>query len=183
MTALIRASRFISWALRHDPDEAGIVLDAHGWTSVTSLLHSLRAHNHTVTAETLAAIVADDAKGRYTLSDDQCRIRANYAHSVVVDPGPASQPPDSLYHGTARNSLSSIRQHGVLRGTRQFVHLTSDLATAFLTGRRHGRPVAIPIDTHRMHVDGMAFYQGSGSLWMTETVPPIYLQYDGLLFD
>ena len=41
-----RASRFLSWALRHNPDDAGITLDSAGWANVTDVLHAMRLRRH-----------------------------------------------------------------------------------------------------------------------------------------
>ena len=35
---LTRASKFLSYVLRHRPDEIGLTLDANGWASVAELL-------------------------------------------------------------------------------------------------------------------------------------------------
>jgi putative RNA 2'-phosphotransferase len=184
MTALLRASRFVSWALRHAPEEANITLDPHGWTLVRDLLRSLRRNGHDVTDEVLKEIVAQDAKGRFSFSDDGRLIRANYGHSVNVTPDiPASMPPDILYHGTARQNLPAIKDEGLLRLSRRFVHLTRDIENAFAVGSRHGSPVVIVVDTDAMYADGLTFYEMTGQIWLTESVPANYLKFDSLIFD
>ena len=183
--ALLRASRYISWALRHAPDEAYLTLDHHGWASVRDLLHSMALHGHTISQADLAEIVVSDAKGRYSLSDGGRLIRANYGHSVEVAPDvPASVPPSVLFHGTARRNLMTIKRDGLtLPGRRRFVHLTNDLASAFAIGGRHGASVVILIDTAAMHADGLQFYPMTRMIWLTETVPPQYLNFEALIFD
>lgn len=183
MTDLSRASRFMAWALRHQPVDAGIVLDAHGWTSVAALLHSLQRHGHKVDRDSLVSIVVNDPKGRYAISPDGRMIRANYAHSVEIDFNtPPSQPPGLLFHGTARDFLTEIKRDGLIRKARRFVHLTSDTANAFATGRRHGPSVVIPVDSETMHADGYLFYRGATIIWLTESVPIQYLRFDALMF-
>jgi putative RNA 2'-phosphotransferase len=173
----------MAWALRHAPAEAGIILDAHGWTSVSDLLHSLYQRHLAINAVELAEIVASDDKGRFSLSDDHARIRANYAHSTTVDLGlPARKPPSPLFHGTARRYLDAIKRDGILRQQRQFVHLVADLLMAFAIGRRHGDPVAITVASQAMYEDGLRFYHGAGAIWMTEVVPARYLCYDRLYY-
>ena len=39
-------------------------------------------------------------------------------------------PPEILYHGTATKFLESIREKGILKRNRQYVHLSSDIETA-----------------------------------------------------
>ena len=182
--ALFRASRYISWALRHAPADAAITLDIHGWTPVLDLLLSLKDHGHVISKSSLREIVADDAKGRYSFSDDGKLIRANYGHSVnVVLDAPATVPPAVLFHGTARRNLGLIQRDGLLPRTRRFVHLTDDLPAAFSIGRRHGPAVVLVIDAPVMHADGRLFYAMGRHIWLTETVPSSYLKFDALIFD
>jgi putative RNA 2'-phosphotransferase len=182
--ALLRASRYISWALRHAPDEAEITLDIHGWTPVRDLLRSLGHRGHGITVASLTKIVTEDAKGRYSLSDGGRLIRANYGHSVEVAPDvPASVPPSVLFHGTARRNLMTIKRDGLTPQRRRFVHLTNDLASAFAIGRRHGPAVVIGIDATAMHDAGSPFYPMTRQIWLTETVAPQYLDFAALIFD
>ena len=77
-------SRYISLILRHQPEVAGITLDAHGWAKVTDLIAGINRTRH-IDVEALREIVATDSKGRYSFSDDGEFIRANQGHSVDVD--------------------------------------------------------------------------------------------------
>jgi putative RNA 2'-phosphotransferase len=177
-----RASRFMAWALRHEPEAAGISVDAHGWVSVSELLHCMQ-QRMAITSVELTAIVAADEKGRYAISPDGRFIRATYAHSIAITLDmPPAKPPAILFHGTARDSLVSIKHDGLLPRNRRFVHLTDDLLGAFTVGRRHGRAVVIPVDAAAMHTVGFVFYNTS-AIWMTSAVPAQYLHYDGLMFD
>jgi putative RNA 2'-phosphotransferase len=182
--AAMRASRYISWALRHAPADAYLTLDHHGWASVRDLLHSMALHGHTISQADLVEIVVGDAKGRYSFSDNGKLVRANYGHSVDVVPDVAATvPPAVLFHGTARRSLPVIKQTGLLSQRRRFVHLTNDLASAFAIGGRHGAPVVIVIDTAAMHADGLQFYPMTRMIWLTASVPVNYLKLDALIFD
>ena|ERR1044072_5181057 len=173
----------MAWVLRHAPQTAGVTLDGQGWVRVTDLLHSLYQHRIAIGISELIEIVANDDKGRFSFSDDGQRIRANYAHSIAIDLNrPASTPPHPLYHGTATRYLDGIKRDGILHQRRQFVHLVADLMAAFAVGQRHGCPVAITVNSEAMHKDGLPFYHGAGSIWMTKTVPPHYLWYDRLCY-
>ena len=55
-------------------------------------------------------------------------------------------PPPVLYHGTVERFLPSILATGLRRGSRQYVHLSPDAATAERTGRRRGAPVVLVVD-------------------------------------
>jgi RNA:NAD 2'-phosphotransferase (TPT1/KptA family) len=82
---LVKVSKRMSKALRHDPDRVGLVLDPAGWTPVDALLAALRIER----AE-LDAVVAGNDKQRFAVergTDGVLRIRANQGHSVPVDLG------------------------------------------------------------------------------------------------
>jgi len=180
---LIRASRFLSWALRHDPNAAGITLDEAGWASVASVMRAFDRRQFRLNRDDLKQILAEDEKGRFSFTPDGHSIRANYAHSIAINLNlPASTPPNRLYHGTARHALDAIKRLGLLRQQRQFVHLTSEVISAFSIGERYGAPVVIPVDAARMHAEGHVFYHGAGTIWMTASVPPHYLNYAELIF-
>jgi putative RNA 2'-phosphotransferase len=104
-------------------------------------------------------------------------IRALYGHSIRVDPGVPLQPPEHLYHGTARRTLSAILRHGLLPVGRQHVHLSVDQATAAGVGRRKDRaPVVVRVAAREAGLAGVAFYRGSAQVWLANAVPPDYLQ-------
>ena len=72
---LNRASRYLSYLLRHHPEAAGITLDAHGWADVDQLLAGMKKHR--ITRAQLEEIVAADQKQRYAFDERRTKIRAN----------------------------------------------------------------------------------------------------------
>ena len=179
----VRASRYIAWVLRHGANKADLPIDDAGWVVIEDLINSLRSRGYRVDEVTVQAIVANDEKGRYSISQNGQRIRANYGHSIAVAlTAPPTTPPEVLYHGTARLSIDSIRRDGLLPGTRQYVHLSDEVAGALSVGSRHGRPVAIKIDSQTMHDDGMLFYAVGKHTWLTGQVPVRYLRLHELIF-
>jgi putative RNA 2'-phosphotransferase len=178
MPSDVRTSRFLSLVLRHRPQAIGLALDAGGWARVDELLAALAAHGRPLAREELERIVAENPKRRFALSEDGERIRASQGHSIAVDLGlEPREPPELLYHGTARASLESIRAAGLRRGRRQHVHLSRDAATARSVGARHGAPVVIEVEAGRMHRDGLALYLSANGVWLTAEVPPEYLRF------
>lgn len=183
MTAdLSKASRFLAYVLRHKPDEIGLCLSDDGWASVADVLRGLRQHGFAVDRNTLAMIVAQDEKGRYSLSTDQRRIRANHGHSVPVAAGQPVTPPATLYHGTASRNLDSIGRTGIVPAKRRYVHLSDDPKQAIAVGRRHGNPVAIPVLAHSMHAAGHSFYHTASDVWLTHDVPPEFVDFAELIW-
>jgi putative RNA 2'-phosphotransferase len=171
-----RLSKFLSLVLRHEPEKAGITLDAAGWVDVETLLRGCAAAGVAVSRSDLDRIVAESDKQRFAFSDDRRRIRANQGHSVEVELAyEPLTPPDILFHGTADRFLESIRAQGLVRGKRHHVHLSAERSTAIEVGRRHGRPIVLQIDARRMHAEGIAFFRSANGVWLTEHVPARFL--------
>ncbi len=172
----ISLSKFLSLVLRHAPETIELTLDEQGWADIDELITKAAAHGRQYTRDVITKIVANSDKQRFRLSDDGQRIRANQGHSVNVDLGLApSVPPANLYHGTATRFLESILQQGLLKQSRQHVHLSADVATAEKVGRRHGRLVVLEIAAGAMHAAGFAFYLSENGVWLTDHVPAKYL--------
>lgn len=170
-------SKFLSFILRHDPGSIGLVLDTQGWADVDDLIARATASGRHLDRATLEGIVAANDKKRFTLSADGRRIRAAQGHSVEVDLGlEGAVPPSPLYHGTATRFLDSIMSDGLKPGSRQKVHLSAELATARAVGQRHGKPVVLLVDAARMHAEGHAFWRAENGVWLTDAVPPRFLQ-------
>ncbi|TNC52416.1 RNA 2'-phosphotransferase [Rubellimicrobium rubrum] len=172
-----RDSRLLSLLLRHRPDKAGLVLGPGGWVGVDDLLAGMARLGRPLDRAALERIVAQDEKGRFTLSPDGSRIRAAQGHSAEVDLGlPPAEPPAILFHGTAETSLPAILSEGLIPGRRRHVHLSPDIPTAAKVGQRHGRPVVLRVGAGAMHQDGLPFWQADNGVWLTERVPPRYLE-------
>ena len=109
--------------------------------------------------ETLNRIVETDEKGRYQFSPEGDKIRACQGHSLPVDLGlkPVS-PPKYLYHGTTEKALPSILKRGLVKGNRQYVHLSRDRKTAEIVGNRRGPGVVLKILAGEMEKAGYLFY-------------------------
>lgn len=173
---IIRLSRFLSYVLRHAPEEIGLELGEGGWVATSELIAKARAHGQRLTAEILAEIVATNDKKRFTLSPDGTRIRAAQGHSVAVDLDLAPMaPPDLLYHGTAAKVLDRILAEGLKPQSRRHVHLSLDMATAHKVGMRHGKPAILLVAAGHMHRDGVQFYRADNGVWLTSHVAPHYL--------
>jgi len=172
---LVKLSKRMSKALRHDPDRVGLVLDEAGWVPVADLLAAMGIER----AE-LDAVVAGNDKQRFAVvrgPDGVERIRANQGHSIPIELGLTPQdPPEQLYHGTSLAALPSIRATGLNRGGRHHVHLSPDTDTAHRVGaRRGGAVVILAVDTAAMARDGHVFYRSDNGVWLTDSVPPQYL--------
>ena len=175
---LVATSKFLSLVLRHKPETIGLVLDQHGWADVDELIRLSNEHGKQLSRELLEEVVEKNEKKRFTISADGSRIRANQGHSVSVDVELVPvEPPTLLFHGTVPRFLESIRLHGLRRGNRLHVHLSADEQTAKIVGARRGDPVVLRITAHAMFQDGYVFYVSENGVWLTEHVPPQFLEY------
>ncbi len=173
----VATSKFLSLVLRHRPEVIGITLDAEGWVPVEELLAACAQHSRAISREQLDVVVRTNDKQRFAFSADGSRIRANQGHSLSVDLGLAPvEPPELLYHGTVERFLESIRRDGLTKGNRHHVHLSPDIQTATKVGQRRGRPVVLVIEAGRMFRDGHTFYRSENGVWLTDSVPPVYIR-------
>ncbi|HLH92534.1 MAG TPA: RNA 2'-phosphotransferase [Xanthobacteraceae bacterium] len=175
---LTQISRVVSHALRHEPWLYELELDAAGWTEVAAVLAALRqerAEWRDLGEADLADMIRHSSKQRHEMAGG--RIRALYGHSL---PGKlarvAAVPPSELYHGTAPETVVKIRASGLLPMRRQYVHLSTDRATAHAVGRRKARaPTILRIDAAAAAGAGVAFYVGNDKVWLADQVPPQFI--------
>lgn len=173
-----RISKLISLVLRHHPEAAGITVDPQGgWAEVSALIRGLRQKGFPVTEALLEEIVAEDEKQRYSFDETHTRIRANQGHSFPVELGLTPlTPPEFLWHGTATRFLDSILREGLCKMQRQHVHLSPGPETAAKVGARHGKAIVLRVRALDMHRDAYVFFRSENGVWLTEHVPPDYLE-------
>ncbi|MHC8349443.1 RNA 2'-phosphotransferase [Pseudomonas sp. RT4P38] len=169
-------SKFLSYILRHEPQTIGLPLDSEGWGNIDLLIEGAAKEGLILDMTLIQAVVSSNDKRRFSISDDGLRIRAVQGHSTptVSLQHIEKAPPDFLYHGTATRFLESIHQQGLIAGSRHYVHLSRDIATAIAVGQRYGTPVVLKIDALRMHQQGFKFFQAENGVWLTEHVPLIF---------
>lgn len=173
----VKASKFLSLVLRHQPETIGITLDEAGWVDVDVLLAACAARGRGLSRAELDHVVATNNKARFAFSDDGRRIRASQGHSVTVELGlAAAVPPDVLFHGTASRTLPLILAEGLRPMSRQDVHLSADVETAVRVGSRHGRPVVLAVDARELAAEGHVFRVSANGVWLTDRVPPARLR-------
>ncbi|MFC7141593.1 RNA 2'-phosphotransferase [Halosimplex aquaticum] len=182
-----RLSKYLSGALRHFPDDAGLALDDAGWTPFGDLVAAAERQYDWADRERVAAVVATDPNGRFERTgggvgdggaesgDD--RVRAAYGHSVAVDLQSGDGPvPDTLYHGTAPRTRDAILAEGLKPMSRQLVHLSGGVDEARRVGERHAdEPVVFAVDAAAMLADGHEITRRGRATYTTERVPPEYL--------
>ncbi|UZE24515.1 RNA 2'-phosphotransferase [Pseudomonas sp. B21-056] len=170
---LNETSKFLSYVLRHEPQAIGLQLDSEGWADIESLIAGAAEDGRPLDMDLIQAVVSSSDKKRFSLSDDGLRIRAVQGHSTgtVSLQHVEKEPPEFLYHGTATRFLESIREKGLIAGSRHHVHLSQDMQMAIAVGQRYGKPVVLKVDALRMHKQGFKFFQAENGVWLTDHVP------------
>ena len=172
---LTRVSKYLSFILRHKPDEIGLNLDRNGWGSIEDLI--VKTTDPTLTRDLLEVVVETNDKQRFAISDDGKMIRANQGHSILIDLDlPPLVPPPTLIHGTAERFCAAIEREGLVKGTRHHVHLKESLFVAKAVGSRYGKPLILEIAARRMNDDGHQFYKTTNNVWLVDSVPPEYIK-------
>jgi putative RNA 2'-phosphotransferase len=175
-------SKFLSLVLRHQPEVIGMQLDAEGWLSIDELIDNANRHGKSISLELLHEVVATSDKQRFALSEDGLKIRANQGHSVAsvelnLDP---VVPPTLLYHGTVAAFIERIREHGLLKRSRNHVHLSEDIETANCVASRRGKPIILTIQAIAMHQNNIQFYKSANGVWLTDAVPIQFIDWPSI---
>ena len=173
-----RLSKFLSLILRHQPEKVGITLDENGWVEIATLLDGICKSGRNVTRRQLEQVVKSNDKQRFSISDDNQRIRAKQGHSVAVELGyQPTKPPKTLCHGTPIKYMELIRQGGLKKMQRHHVHMHADDKLAKEVGGRRGQPVLLIIRSLEMHEEGYEFFVTNNEVWLTDHVPPQYIDF------
>ncbi|MBE9029578.1 RNA 2'-phosphotransferase [filamentous cyanobacterium LEGE 11480] len=171
-----KISKYLSYHLRHAPQELGLTLQPGGWVNITDLLTAASQDKYTITRQELETIVAESEKQRFAIDPTGEKIRANQGHSVTVDLKLEPMgPPAILYHGTAAQFVDQILESGLKKMARHHVHLSADTRKAKDVGQRRGKPVIFQVDAAAMDAAGIIFYCSENGVWLTDHVPPEYL--------
>ncbi|WP_151745016.1 RNA 2'-phosphotransferase [Acinetobacter calcoaceticus] len=173
-------SQYLSFILRHKPEEIGLTLDNEGWADIQELISkSQPIENVILNKDIIKNVVRKSDKKRFQISDDWVKIRAVQGHSTASVNITLKKlvPPSYLYHGTAQRFIDSIKEHGILSKDRQYVHLTENKDTALTVGARYGKPKILVIDALKMHDSGFEFFQAENGVWLIKHVPIEFIAF------
>ncbi|MCX7748131.1 MAG: RNA 2'-phosphotransferase [Clostridia bacterium] len=176
----IKLSKKMSHALRHKPWEYGLQLDENGWVTVEALLNAFRKDGKwkSLSYKDIQHVVDTCDKKRYEIKDE--KIRAQYGHSIPQKiEKELEEPPEILYHGTARMFIDSIKKKGLLPRGRQYVHLSAEIDTAVQVGeRRDDQPVLLKIYAKKAYREGVKFYKVNNLIWLADHIDGSYIEVD-----
>lgn len=175
-----KASKFMSFILRHNPQEIGLELDEQGWTSIDTFIEKANNYENNYVVfnkEIVLEVVKNSDKQRFAIDETGEKIRANQGHSISVDLDLEFViPPETLYHGTAIQNIEIIMKEGLKPMKRHDVHLSFNTSIARNVGMRYGKPVIFEIDAAQMDKDGFKFKCSKNNVWLTQFVPAKYLK-------
>nr|WP_281173951.1 RNA 2'-phosphotransferase [Carnobacterium gallinarum] len=82
-----------------------------------------------------------------------------------------------FYHGTAHNFLPEIEKKGLSPMFRKYVHLSEDIETANLVGKRKEKnPFILMINTKHARIKGTKFYLENEKVWLADSIPTEFLE-------
>lgn len=172
-------SKEISYALRHAPWEYELELDENGWVELSQLLESLKLDNKwkNLTERDIVEMINQSDKKRHEIYYG--KMRALYGHStlnkIILE---KKNPPEILYHGTARRFIDNIKLNGLLPMGRQYVHMSADVETAIIVGKRRDlKPVILKINSKKACNEGIDFYHGTDKIWLSEFIDVKYIDF------
>jgi len=175
----VKLSKEISYALRHAPWEYELELDENGWVDLYQLLDALKLDNNwqDLTVDNIKEMIEKLEKKRHEISNEM--IRALYGHStpnrIKIQ---EHKPPEFLYHGTANRFLNQIKKNGLLPMSRQYVHLSTDIKTAQIVGkRRDKKPIILKIYSGKAYEEGIIFYHGNENIWLADKIDSKYIEF------
>ena len=171
----IMLSKFMSFVLRHKPQNFGLIPDQYGFVDLYAFFIVLRDRYRNIELSDIRKVVQNCPKQRFEIKGD--KIRARYGHSleVILDTAP-SEPPDYLYHGTSPAMKHAILTEGLQPIVRKYVHLSKTREDAFQVGRRKSKnPIIFAVTAKDAHHKGIKFYD-IGMVVLTEQIPIEFLE-------
>lgn len=175
---VVALSKIVSFALRHKPEEYGLVLDQNGWADIDDLLFSIHKKHPQyalISHKDLASMISSDTKKRHELNER--KIRALYGHTIKnIIKKNSTEPPCVLYHGTSSKNVDLIKKEGLKKMERQYVHLSSDPIQAVrVAARKTKTPVLLTIRAKDAFLRGVEFCT-EGNVWLCAFVPNEFIE-------
>jgi putative RNA 2'-phosphotransferase len=170
--------RTLAYALRHNPTQFNLALDAEGWASIEQLVNELRFVRYDWALLEWARIERTiSGSDRFEVRNG--RIRAAYGHSIqLANPPGVAIPPDMLFHGTNANNVTAILKNGLLPMNRHFVHLSSDLdwVRQFVAEKEQWAIFCVNAKVAQAH--GMIFRKANHHVWLVDSMEPEFLEIE-----
>lgn len=176
--SIVRASKTLSWLLRHGAVEERFHVRPDGFVDMRSILSHPKFLS--LSERVLRQIVRFDAKKRFSIWEDGhvVWIRANQGHSGSVA---AAISPDALYtrlclsqisptsmciHGTNHNAWENIRKEGISKMSRHMIHMANrpPEGNNAVSGIRSSCNILIFVDMFNAIRDGVPFFKSENDV-------------------
>src|SRR5689334_6770622 len=170
-----RITRSLAYMLRHQPEAFDLELDAQGYGDSERIVQALNERlGEPVTLADLEDAIHSGDRPRYEIVGT--RVRALYGHSIDVEPGEPSRPPEVLHVGISARDADRAMRYGLRGGRRRFLHLALTPDDAKEGGRRTGRDyVVITVYALDAWEEGINFYDRK-ALFLAEQIPTEFLE-------
>lgn len=174
-------TRSLAYMLRHQPEEFDLELDPEGWADLGDVVSALNERlGEPVHEDDVYEAIESGDRPRYSIEDG--RVCALYGHSIQIEPGKASEPPEFLFVGIGSRDADRARRNGLRAGRRTFLHLALTEGDARESGRRAAPEYAVvTVNARDAWDDGIDFYNRK-SLFLSESIPVDFLDV-GELYD
>lgn len=170
-----RLGRLVAGALRHFPDDLGLVMDPRGWVDLDALSEAIGTRYRWANKRLVIALVQSDPKERYEIREG--KIRAKYGHSVGVSLDYPKNRLASLYYGANEEEADRILEVGLKAATQRYVHLSTTPEKAWHVGTfRTNSPRVIRVDAQAAQRAGVKMMEVSENIVISENVPPEHLR-------
>ena len=170
-----RLTRKLAYMLRHQPDEFDVEVDKFGYADLEDVLDALSEElDEDIEEEDVSAAIEAGDRPRYEIVDG--KIRALYGHSIKVDPGEPTEPPEELYLGMGSRDADRATKSGLSAGRRRFLHLATSEEDAKEMGRRAAPEyTVVTVFARDAWEDGVSFYDRK-ALFLSDAIPTEHLE-------
>lgn len=170
--SLERISRYLSYLLRHDPEDLPMRKD--GFVPIEDVLKKLKGRFPSVDRNIIKKL-AEGSESRFEIKNNM--MRALYGHTIPVEIH--LKPADDvkyLYHGTTPSAAKKILREGLKPMGRRKVHLSPTIEQAIKVGRRRTKnPVILRIDVESAKKEGIRFEKANDLVYLSDEIPPRFI--------
>jgi len=172
MNQFVAVSKYLSYLLRHHPDDLPINKD--GFVPLNSMVRKMQKKFPQVNKQFIERIVQQGNK-RFEIKNNQ--IRALYGHSIPVTIQlDEDRSVNRLYHGTSKKAAEKIFKTGLKSKGRNKVHLSTSKQEAKRVGKRHSsHPVILQIDVDQAQKHGLIFQRATENVYVSDFIPPKFI--------
>jgi len=167
--------QFVSGALRHFPENAGLSMYSDGWVSYNALMYVCSKRYRWFKKEHMNALLQVDKNRRYEKNGG--KIRARYGHSVDIVLNYPDYTLPKAYYGVSEEELDVVLENGLKPIKQKYVHLSMTVEKAYEVCVIHTeKPIVLTIDAAKLMENGYKVMQANEEIVLTGKIPPNYIK-------